>query len=247
MRRKLFTLAGLLTVASLLTMCGSATVKTPDDAPYYFVQPLPGDSTVYGLACDGCNDTLLILICNIDEQPDTFSVLEATRAHRVLGRPQTGDLLAVVTDSLQNSTARMVVNMNQLKGRWCYEVTPQLRKRADFTEESRLHFLKNIPDSLRKELFKPREYGFELNGDFTAMPVGRYRDEGNESPMEYPTQKRYHEWHLLNGRLLLSVSRPDENGNQMITDTDTATFVTLRRDSLVLLFSDNKQQTYYRK
>ena len=46
---------------------------------------LEGDSTIYGLACDGCNDTILILLSRIEDDPDTFNILDASRSHHVFG------------------------------------------------------------------------------------------------------------------------------------------------------------------
>jgi len=260
-----------LYAAVFLTSCGSTpsgnTAVTP---PETFVQTLDGDSATYGLACEGCNDTLLILLCNLEQAPDTFNILEASCLRRVMGYPKTGDLVAAVTigthtpqtpDTLRQKheaqnltsathhpTARMVIDISQLKGKWCYEVMPQLRRRADVSEEMRQNFMNNMPDSVRKRLLQPREYGFELKGDFTAMPVGHRRQgEDVNGPVEYPAQRRYHEWHLLNGKLLLSEAQPDQDGNLKVTVTDTADFVRLRRDTLELRFNDGTQRLYYRK
>jgi hypothetical protein len=58
--------------------------------------------------------------------------------------------------------------------------------------------------------------------------------------------KRYREWHIYNGHLLLSEARRDTLGNQQVTNTDTADIVFMRRDTLLLRFSDH-EQGYYRK
>ena len=59
------------------------------------------------------------------------------------------------------------------------------------------------------------------------------------SPVDYPALKRYTQWHLYNGRLVLV---PDSARSEA---PDTATIVLLRRDSLVLRFNDH-EQAYYR-
>ena len=50
--------------ATLLTAaCGTRGDKTGENSRTdKTVQQLPGDSMVYGLACDGCNDTILVLL-----------------------------------------------------------------------------------------------------------------------------------------------------------------------------------------
>ena len=67
-----------------------------------------GDSTIYGLACDGCTDTILVFmeLSRIDADPDTFNVLEATRSHRVYGHLNVGDNVAVVRSAEDTAVAQ---------------------------------------------------------------------------------------------------------------------------------------------
>ena len=85
--------------------------------------------------------------------------------------------------------------------------------------------------------------------NYQAQPIGLVR-QGNttddRSPVEYPVLKRYHEWRLLNGRLILNETRRDSLGEQQLVSSDTAEFVRLRLDSLVLRFNDG-EHSYYRK
>ena len=64
--------------------------------------------------------------------------------------------------------------------------------------------------------------------------------------MEYPELKRYRQWNLYNGRILLSETKRDSLGTQHVISTDTAVIALLRRDTLLLRFSDH-EQGYYRK
>jgi hypothetical protein len=64
--------------------------------------------------------------------------------------------------------------------------------------------------------------------------------------VEYPVLKRYREWHLFNGHLILNETMLDSLGNQQLVCSDTADFVLMRRDSLVLRFADG-ERSYYRK
>jgi hypothetical protein len=108
--------------------------------------------------------------------------------------------------------------------------------------------MKTLPDSLREKWFQPREYGFELLPEHLARPVGLQRPDSkiDNGPTEYPELKRYRQWNILNGHLLLSETSRDTLDNQHIISTDTADIVLLRRDSLLLRFSDH-EQSYYRK
>jgi hypothetical protein len=73
---------------------------------------LPGDSALYGLACEGSSDTLLILLTNVNANPDTFNMLEAVINRQIFGRPTAGDKLAVLlspdirAESHQHGTAQ---------------------------------------------------------------------------------------------------------------------------------------------
>ena len=160
-----------------------------------------------------------------------------------------GDQMGVVLADDSSNVAAMVIDIDELKGSWCYLVTPKLRQRADVDKEMEQEFLKKIPDSVMKRLMQPREYGFQLKNDYQAQPVGRVR-QGNtsddRSPVEYPELKRYREWRLLNGRLILNETRRDTLGNQTLLSSDTAEFVMMRRDTLVLRI-DGEERGYYKK
>lgn len=217
------------------------------------------DGMVYGLACDGCTDTILVLLRDIDSDPDTFDILDASRNQQVFGHPRIGDQMAIVlapADTTQHQTlstphpiATMVIDIDKIQGSWCYMVTPKLRKFASLNNEKEEDFLKKMPDSVIQRLMQPREYGFQLKNDYQAQPIGMVR-QGNtsddRSPVEYPVLKRYREWRLYNGLLILNETRRDSLGEQHLMSSDTAEFVILRRDSLILRFNDGERH-YYRK
>ena len=211
-------------------------------------QNLPGDSTLYGLACDGCTDTIIVLLPYSGADPDTFDILEAMHNHQVFGRPQIGNRLALFRNRQDSCVADIVIDLDQLAGQWCYQVTPRLRRWAGMNQ-SEQQAPPHMPDSILSKLLQPRELGIQLNGDFTARPIGnvpRPKSSDEVTPVEFPTQKLYREWHIMNGRLLLSETTLDSLGNTVVTDTDTAQLVLLRRDSLVLRINDT-EQGYYRK
>jgi hypothetical protein len=105
----------------------------------------------------------------------------------------------------------------------------------------------DFPDSLRKKWFQPREYGLELQRDNIVRPIGtQTRGKEQQGPVEYPEMKRYREWHIYNGHLLLMETRRDTTGARKTISTDTADIVVMRHDSLLLRFADH-EQGYYRK
>ena len=66
-------------------------------------------------------------------------------------------------------------------------------------------------------------------------------------PVEYPQLRRYTEWRVWNGRLILkadTISGFSKDGE--LPQTDTADIQLLMQDSLVLRFADH-EQSYYRK
>ena len=240
----------LLVLATLLACsCGKRQHGTDSDDTAVdslgFVAE--GDSTIYGLTCDGTNDTILVFLplADVSADPDTFNVLAATKRHRIFGHPKVGDRIAVVRNVADSTTADFVIVMENLNGSWAYQVMPTLKQRADMTEKQ---ILTEMTDSFRQALMVPREYGMQIMGDNTIHSIGTYRSQQDaaESPVEYPKTKRYRQWRLYNGQLLLTAMGVDSLGNSYVTDIDTADFIMLRRDTLVLKFKDQKRG-YYRK
>lgn len=238
--------------AMLALACGNKQETGNSDTPPStdLTLTLEGDSTIYGLVCDGSTDTLLVFLplSNIAANPDTLNVLAATQSHHIYGRPKVGDEVAIVRNGNDSTVADIVIDTESLQATWCYMVRPTLRQRAGITDKMREQFLRQIPDSVRDSLMAPREYGFQIKADNAARAIGlRYQQNIEEnSPMEYPPVKRYTIWNLHNGRLLLTETAIDSTGQRHITHTDTAQLLLLRRDTLVLRFGD-QVQGYYRK
>ena len=225
---------------------GNETAKTDS-----LSEVLQGDSTVYGLACDGCTDTILVFLPlnDITADPDTFNILSATRNHRILGHPTVGERIAVVRNATDSTKADFVIVMDDLYGSWCYQVLPTLKESAGMAGLSKKQQLKVIPDSIKEALKVAREYGMQLNGDHSARAIGMIRpneQKDEEQIIIYPKVKRYREWKLYNGKLLLREMGLDSTGNQHVVATDTAEFMLMAKDSLVLRFGDTLRE-YYRK
>lgn len=244
LRLPLMALTALLTTtAGLTTACGS---KPPRESAKLseaiaIHQNMPGDSARYGLACDGCTDSIIVFLPYTGGDPDTFDILQARQEHRIMGRPHIGDALSVIVSPTDSTEALSVINMSTLEGQWCYMVTPTLRT-IDGKQPP-------IPDSLRRKILVPVEYSLRLKSDNSAMAMGAVRHNmRQQSPADYPDITHYTEWRLYNGRLILhadTIAGFSAEGDKPVTDT--ADIVLLRRDSLVLRFGDKTQGFYRRK
>ncbi|MBO7538249.1 MAG: hypothetical protein J6T44_03080 [Prevotella sp.] len=252
MKRTFFILFSLVL---LLTACGNSGnnnngSQTPGDSLNQepVIRQLEGDSTIYGLACDGSNDSIIVILRSVESDPDTIDILDARINRRVFGRPEIGDQVAITMNPGRKDVADIVINIDRLKGEWCYQVIPRLRRRIGAAADSAVQLPPDFPDSLRKKWFQPREYGFEIRRDNTMRPIGIQRNEVERQPgpVEYPPLKRYRQWHVYNGHLLLSEARRDTLGRQQIISTDTVDIVFMRRDTLQLRFADH-EQGYYRR
>ena len=209
-----------------------------------------GDAARYGLACDGCTDSVLVFLPYAGGDPDTFDIIDAFQQHRIFGMPHIGDELAVILNPEDSAEALMVFNMEVLKGTWCYMVTPTLRNIENMPQRMRRRMLERIPDSIKQQLLVPREYSLRLKRDNTVQARGgQYRQTTTDdmSPVEFPSVKRYTEWSLYNGKLLLkadTIAGFSQEGDK--PETDTVVIELLMQDSLVLRFQDHTQ-SYYRK
>ena len=238
-------------IASLLLMAGCNYTDKPQPSDQAVVSTDNSDQTIYALTCDGCNDTILVYLRlpYNGGDPDTLNILEASKSHHVIGLPHIGDKLAIVRDLQDTTIANMVIVTEQLRGRWCYQVYPTLRKRADM--EGKPHELQTayLPDSLKEMLQTPREYGFSIKNDQMLHTIGRQpraATTDEESPIEYPHLEIYNEWKIFNGRFVMLMNRTDSLGESKITASDTADFIALTPDSLILRFGD-EIRGYYRQ
>ena len=244
----------LAAAATLLTVACSTKQEQPatdvaDDA-ISLKKNLPGDSALYGLACDGCTDSVLVFLRYSGGDPDTFDIINAFQQHRIFGQPRIGDELAVIINPEDRDEALSVVNMEMLKGEWGYQVLPQLRSAESLRKRMQRRMIERIPDSLRQLMLTPREYSLRLKRDYTVTARGgvRHRTTTDDmSPVEYPALKRYTDWYFYNGMLILkadTISGFSQEGD--VPDTDTAKICLLTPDSLILEFNDHTQE-YYRK
>ena len=244
----------VLLAAILMVGCGSEKEQKETSVDSTQIQP-EGDMTVYGMVCDGCNDTIVIYLpvsysgMYDGSNPDTVDILDAMRNHQVFGKPHIGDKLAMLLNPNDSSKADIVVVTDQLMGSWCYKVLPTLRQTADMEGQTEKESLEQLPDSIQELLTIEREYGLNIKSNHTVFPIGAYRQAttiDEEMPVEYPVAKRYREWRLYNGKLVLLEAFTDSLGQLKTIGSDTAEFVHLTTDTLVLRL-DNEEKGFYRK
>jgi len=199
---------------------------------------------ISALTCEGTNDTTLVflVIPYNGTDPDTMDVLQATKNHRVYGMPRVGDNLAILPSSADSTVAERVVVIDDLCGRWTYQAYPTLRRRADMPANEAA-----IGDSLRRLLDTPLEYSIDFKNDHTMLAFGAFRRPSEDDLVEYPKVRRYTEWQLNDSlQLLLTVSATDTTGQRVTVAVDTARFVRLANDSLVLNIN-NTERSFARK
>lgn len=241
-----------MAVAISLFSCGSKT-ETSDNINISTGEGYvaKGDSTIYGLACDGCTDSVLVFLPQSGSDPVTYNIINAMKVHQVFGRPQVGDDVALILDPRNKKTAKMVIDLNDMAGTWTYKVMPTLRMMGPGAPAKGKNAPPPMPDSIMKTLMVPRDYGFTLNDGYTAKAVGakmKSNSLDDDSPVTYPEIKHYSEWHIFNGKLILTINALKIPGNktQRKMSNDTAQIMLLMRDSLVLKFK-NGIQGYHRQ
>lgn len=242
-----------LSLTALAVACGHRQPSTPADESLQAIslqQNVPGDSALYGLACDGCTDSILVFLPNQGGNLDTFDIITAKQQHRIYGRPHIGDELAVIPNPEDPEEALMVINMEKLRDTWCYMVSPTLRTPANMTKRMQRRMVEHIPDSVKQQMMTPREYSLRFKRDNTVVVRGgqiRQTTTDDMSPVEYPAVKYYTEWHLYNGRIVLkadTIAGFSKEGDK--PTIDTVDIVLMMKDSLILRFPTH-EQSYYRK
>ena len=216
-------------------------------------QLLEGDSTIYGLACEGCSDSVVILLPGDGSDPVTYNIIDAHRHNRVMGRLKVGDWIGLMRNPTDSTVADFVLNLDELKGTWCYVVMPKWRDATNMTPQAQAIIEESMPDSVKEEFFVPREYGFSLKRQWTAQSVGYVRKSPleDQSPVVYPRLLYFTEWHILNCRLVMTsreYQKKDDSEEMELAGyrNDTCDVVFLSGDSLVLA-SDGESRGYYRR
>jgi len=213
-------------------------------------QKLPGDKMIYGLACDGCTDSVIVFLPNEGGDPVTYNIVSAMGKKQVFGHPEVGDWVGLMLNPKDSTEALMVIDLDQLKGTWTYQVMPVIRELATKSEGQ---IKAELTDSMRALLFVPREYGFTLKRHHAASSVGMVY-KGNslttETLVEYPPVPNYTGWVTWNGKLILTRDTVDYSTKKRIAKDkirrDTMEFVFMQDDSLVLR-QYGKNTSYHRQ
>lgn len=243
-------------IVMCLTACGNNDGVGADKGHLNDELKLTGDKTIYGLACEGCSDSTIVLLPNDGSDPKYYDIIDATRNKKVLGKPKTGDWIGLVVNPDDSTVADLVIDLDELKGTWCYIVMPKMRDYENMSKRMQERIERNMPDSVKATYMIPREYGFSLKRQWTASSVGYVRTNSSladESPVVYPKLSYFTEWHIWNGKLVMTSGEPDianieKNSKIKIKNArmDTCDIVYLKDDSLVLA-SDGVSRSYYRQ
>ena len=209
------------------------------------------DQTVYGLACDGCNDTLVVFLRTPYDgsDPDTLQILDAVKKRRIMGKIRIGDKLAIIRSERDSTVAELVIVTEQLLGQWRHLVYPTLHQRADMEGNTEYQKIAQLPDSVKALLTIPKEYGLDIKNDNMIYVPGAFAKSvtsDEESPVEYPIDAYYNEWKIFNGRFVMLNCQADSTGEMQVVASDTADIELLEADSLVMRFK-NSVRSYYRK
>lgn len=245
-------LFAILCAFALLVGCGGKS-EADKDQVMVKTQRLKGDSMVYGLACEGCTDSVVVLLPEDGGDPVTYNIIEAMRLGKVLGKLQIGDRIALVLNKNNKHVADEVVDIDRLEGIWCYIVMPKLRDFSTMSNKQQARIMENMSDSMKETFLIPREYGFYLKPEWEMNSVGYVAEVNSladESPVIYPELGYYTNWHLWNGKVIFTSGTPQITKDNQLKVTnihyDTCSIDYLGADSLVLS-SDGISRSYYRK
>jgi len=209
------------------------------------------DQTIYGLACDGCNDTLVIFLRMPynGSDPDTLHILNAVKKRRIMGKIHIGDKLAIMRSEKDSTVADLVIVTEQLMGQWRHLIYPTLHHRADMEGNTDRQRMAQLPDSIKALLEIPKEYGRDIKHDNMMFVPGAFTKNvtsDEESPVEYPIAAYFNEWKIFNGRFVMLNCQADSTGAMQVVASDTADIELLEADSLMMRFKDGVR-SYYRK
>lgn len=215
------------------------------------------DGMLYGLACEGCNDTFIVVIPtgDLEAKPVKLNVMAAFKRNKVIGVLEPGDWCAIMLNKRDSTVADMVINMDLLKGKWVHLVMPEEK------ENARTMILHENPDanvdSIINSYMIPVERGFELKrqGRAASIGVGLFKKDEQDKPVTYPAGSSYASWKVVNGLVVFSEadSIVDPKDPDMIRkipnrncERDTCELVLLLKDSLQISYQ-GKVSSYYRK
>lgn len=216
------------------------------------------DGMIYGLACEGCNDTFVVMIptAGLEGKPMKLNILRAFKKNKVIGKLEAGDWCAVMLNEKDANVADMVINMDLIKGKWVHQVMPTEK------ENARTMILYEDPnanvDSIINSFMIPVERGFQLMRQGKAASVGvsilGHTGLEDETFVEYPSGSMYASWRISHGQIIFSeadsiIDPNDPDMKRRILNKncehDTCDLVLLLKDSLEISYK-GKVSSYYR-
>lgn len=240
------TIIMIAAAALFAAACGNKQEVKPEKA-IGLQTKIEGDSTLYGLACDGCTDSVLVFLPGQGGDPVTYNIIEAMKHQKVLGRPEVGDWVCLLVNAEDTTKADIVIDLDKLKGDWARLEMPTLKAKmntGDLLSEAE----KQERDSAFHAQMVPQEIGFSLRRHYEARPIGLWRPNVDESsPIVYPKPKSYTKWHIFNGHLVLTEGTFGVNNVKDEEKYDTVDIVLLQTDSLRIRYNDGLERGYYRK
>ncbi len=230
-----------------LFSCTGNRMADSDGLNSLVVENAPGDSTLYGLACEGCNDSVVVILPYDLSDPLTYNITLAWKNHNIYGFPEIGDNIAVILSEDDSTMAEKVIVVDRIIGTWCYDIKPMIHKPAALTdaqfERMKLKFEKHLTDSASDSIFKSIECELTFNANKMLSMNGmrqikERKEQSSLSLIDYEKPTMYKEWSLWNGKLLMKRIKKD--------CVDTFEIESLRKDSLILC-SQKQTFTLYKK
>ena len=114
MKIKTFLIIGFATLAMLSCHRGPKPPVSQQNLPISMSKPAKGDKAIYGLACMGCTDSVVIMLPNQGGDPVKYNILEANRNRQAFGNIEVGDWICIIPAKEKNK-ASMVIDLDKLK------------------------------------------------------------------------------------------------------------------------------------
>lgn len=234
---------GVAMAMTIMTGCGGKadnSANADESGIVEYRENAPGDSTLYGLACDGCSDSMVVVLPYAGGNPDTFSIVSAARRNRIYGQPRIGCRMALNVNPLRHDEAQQVIVLEDIEQQWRFKLMPEI--------------IGEQPDSVVKRLMVPHEYSYLLRSNNQMRTTGNVYHTGTsdeQEPAVYPDIQQYNKWSIFNGKLIFAFDMDDiitADNDTLQTNvsavSDTAEIVFMTTDSLVLRFKDKVKEFY---
>ena len=85
----------------------------------------------------------------------------------MFGKPRIGDQLAVIINPEDSAEALRVIDMEDLRSHWCYQILPHMRDISKMPKRLQRRMVAEMPDSEKQALMVPREVGYQLKRGYS--------------------------------------------------------------------------------